>query len=79
LGSDVDAFTAALSDLADGLIARRFKLTSTLGATLDPIADKLNMLAAALLLTWQTLLPTWLAIAIVARDVLIVIGAFIID
>src|SRR5438128_11579704 len=66
---------AALTDLADGYIARRFKLTSTLGATLDPIADKLNMLVATVLLAWLLLLPIWLAIAIVVRDILIVAGA----
>jgi cardiolipin synthase len=66
---------AALSDLADGYIARRFKLVSRLGATLDPIADKLNMLVATVLLAWQMLLPIWLAIAIVARDIIIVVGA----
>lgn len=66
---------AALSDLADGYIARRFKLVSTLGAMLDPIADKLNMLVATVLLAWQGLMPTWLAIAIVARDIVIVLGA----
>ena len=68
---------AALSDLADGYIARRFKLVSTFGATLDPIADKLSMLVATVLLAWQTLLPLWLAVAIVARDIVIVIGAIL--
>src|SRR2546423_11431214 len=53
---------AALSDLADGYIARRFKLVSTFGATLDPIADKLSMLVATVLFAWQTLLPLWLAV-----------------
>src|SRR5437870_10573200 len=66
---------AALSDLADGYIARRFKLTSALGAALDPIADKLNMLVATVLLAWQELIPIWLAVAIVARDIVIVAGA----
>ena len=66
---------AALSDLADGYIARKFKLVSTFGATLDPIADKLSMLVATVLLAWQTLLPLWLAVAIVARDIIIVVGA----
>jgi len=66
---------AALSDFADGYIARRFKLVSTFGATLDPIADKLSMLVATVLLAWQTLLPLWLAVAIVARDIVIVVGA----
>ncbi len=66
---------AALSDAADGYIARRFNLTSRLGAALDPIADKLNVLTATLLLAWQGLLPIWLAAAIVLRDVVIVAGA----
>jgi cardiolipin synthase len=66
---------AALSDLVDGYLARRLRIESRLGATLDPIADKLNMLVATLLLAWQQLVPPWLAIAIIARDVVIVAGA----
>jgi len=65
---------AAVSDLLDGLIARRFGLTSSFGATLDPIADKLSMFVATVLLAWQGLVPLWLAIAIVLRDVVIVGG-----
>jgi cardiolipin synthase (CMP-forming) len=65
---------AALSDLADGYIARRFKVVSRLGALLDPIADKLNMFVATVALAWQDLLPIWLALAIVARDIAIVGG-----
>ena len=66
---------AALSDFADGYIARKFKLVSRLGAALDPVADKLNMLVATVLLAWQALIPIWLAIAIVVRDIVIVLGA----
>ena len=66
---------AALTDLADGYIARRFRFTSRLGAVLDPIADKLSMLVATLMLAWQSLIPLWLAIAIIGRDVVIVAGA----
>jgi cardiolipin synthase (CMP-forming) len=66
---------AALSDFADGFIARRFRFASRLGAVLDPVADKLNMLVATVLLAWQALMPIWLAIAIVARDIVIVLGA----
>ena len=68
-------FTAAVTDLVDGFIARHFELASALGATLDPIANKLNMFVATVLLAWQGLLPMWLAIAIVLRDVVIVAGA----
>ena len=73
----VTFLVAALTDFADGFIARQWKITSKLGATLDPIADKLNMLVATLLLAWQSLVPLWLAIAIVLRDILIVAGALV--
>jgi cardiolipin synthase len=66
---------AAVSDSADGYLARRFHVTSRFGATLDPIADKLNMLTATLVLAWQEFVPLWLAAAIVSRDVVIVVGA----
>lgn len=66
---------SALSDLADGMIARRWNLRTRLGAIADPLADKLTMLAVALVLTVQALLPVWLALAIVVRDLVIVVGA----
>jgi cardiolipin synthase len=65
---------AALSDFADGYLARKFKVVSRLGAALDPIADKLNTFVATLLLAWQGLIPIWLAAAIIGRDVIIVAG-----
>ena len=67
--------TAALSDFLDGVIARTFDQRSALGAALDPVADKLNMFVATVMLAWQELLPLWLAVAIVLRDVVIVSGA----
>jgi cardiolipin synthase len=75
----VEAFAlfvvSALSDLADGLIARRWNLRTRLGAIADPLADKLTMLAVTLVLAAQALIPAWLALAIVGRDLLIVSGA----
>ena len=46
---------AAVSDLLDGLVARGLKQSSRLGATLDPIADKLNMLVVTVILTMPAL------------------------
>jgi len=66
---------AAVSDLADGYIARRLKVVSSLGALLDPVADKLSMFVATVVLAWQDLLPIWLAAAIIGRDIVIVVGA----
>ena len=59
----------------DGYVARRFAVVTSLGAFLDPVADKLNMLVATVGLAWQGHIPMWLAIAIVGRDVVIVCGA----
>lgn len=66
---------AALSDLADGAIARRFAMVSELGARLDAIADKALMVTAAVALAWQGLLPLWLVAAIVVRDAVVLCGA----
>lgn len=61
---------AALSDGVDGYLARRFKATSRIGALLDPVADKMIVIAAAFVLSWQALLPLWLAVPLIGRDVL---------
>ena len=66
---------SGLSDLADGWIARRFDLRTRFGAIADPLADKLTMLTAAVLLAMQGWLPWWFAALVVGRDVLIVAGA----
>jgi cardiolipin synthase len=66
---------SALSDLVDGIVARRLNARTRFGALADPVADKLTMLTITLVLAWQELLPVWLAAAIVTRDVVIVAGA----
>jgi len=65
---------SAASDLADGVIARRWNLRTRWGAIADPLADKLTMLSVTILLASQHLVPMWLAAAIVLRDVVIVGG-----
>ena len=68
-------FVSALSDFADGVIARRWNAHTRFGAIADPVVDKLTMLAVTLTLAVQGLLPLWLVAAIVARDLVIVGGA----
>jgi cardiolipin synthase len=60
-----------ISDYADGKIARRFNQSSKLGALLDPAADRLYIIATIVALTIRGILPLWLAIAIPARDLLL--------
>jgi cardiolipin synthase len=68
-------FLAAVSDGLDGFLAKRFNWTSNLGKILDPFADKLLLVGVFLVATWYGLIPRWLTIAAVARDVLIPLGA----
>lgn len=70
-------FVCAVSDGLDGWLAKRFNWTSHLGKILDPLADKLLLVALFLAATWMNLLPWWLAAVAVARDVMIGFGAVI--
>jgi cardiolipin synthase len=64
-----------LSDFADGVIARHFNLRTRFGAIADPLADKLAMLTAVLLLAQQGWLPWWFAARVIGRDLVIIGGA----
>src|SRR5579872_4857082 len=59
----------ALSDWYDGYFARLWKLTSPLGAFLDPLADKFLTSAALIAFASKGFIPEWAVIAIIARDV----------
>lgn len=67
------------TDMLDGFLARRFKLATNLGATLDAVADKLATVTATTVLTFVTLpgctaLPVWLWAALLLRDVVLGVG-----
>lgn len=69
------AFVAAgISDAVDGFLAKRFGWVTELGTYLDPIADKLMIVSLFIALGISGNLPSWLVIAVVSRDILIVIG-----
>jgi len=62
---------AALSDIVDGQLARRRKQVSTLGKFLDPIADKLLISAALIVLVEKHLAPSWAVVVIIGREFII--------
>ena len=68
---------AGLSDGIDGYLAKRFNWTSELGKFLDPLADKLLLVTVFVEAAWLGLAPWWLTSAVVARDVLIGLGAMV--
>ena len=75
---------ACLTDGMDGYIARRFHQRTDLGSYIDPIADKLLILSAFISLSFMGHLPSsmripaWVTIAVVSRDVLIIVGSVLI-
>ena len=68
---------AGVSDAVDGFIAKRFCLSTELGAYLDPLADKLLLVSIFVALGVMGALPSWLVIAVVSRDILIVVGVML--
>lgn len=63
------------SDGIDGFLARHFDWRSRLGAILDPLADKLLMVCTYASLGWLGMLPWWLVVMVLGRDLLIISGA----
>ena len=68
---------AGLSDAADGYLAKKFGLASRFGAWLDPVADKLLMLASFVSLTIVGAVPLWLTALVIGRDIAIVLGVLL--
>lgn len=65
---------AGISDGVDGFLAKRYGWTTELGAYLDPLADKLLIVSIFVALGVKGALPSWLVIAVVSRDILIITG-----
>lgn len=74
---------AGLTDTLDGLIARFGNQKTTLGAMLDPVADKLLLSTSFIVLTWGSRvverIPVWLAVSALSRDAIILISVAVIN
>jgi cardiolipin synthase (CMP-forming) len=80
----VTFFTAAVTDLLDGLIARLTGQKTTLGAWLDPMADKLLLVTMFVMLTLPDIgsanrLPLWFTVLVISRDVAIVLTVAVVN
>lgn len=67
-------FLAGFSDGLDGFIAKRYNLITRLGGILDPLADKILLVSAYVMLSLLDHIPFWLVLTVVFRDLLIVGG-----
>ncbi|MCL2102553.1 MAG: CDP-diacylglycerol--glycerol-3-phosphate 3-phosphatidyltransferase [Syntrophorhabdaceae bacterium] len=61
--------SAALTDLFDGFLARRYHMVTDLGKLMDPLADKLLMCAALIMLVPVARVPAWMAVIVVSREI----------
>jgi len=74
----------ALSDFVDGLLARRTGAITRLGAILDPLADKVLVIFAVVLLSMDSIgaggrhLPNWVAVAVVGKDFWVIAGTLVV-
>lgn len=74
---------AGLTDLLDGLVARLSEQRTTLGAMLDPVADKILLTSCFIALTWgpdlRVPLPVWLTVVTLSRDAIIIVSVAIVN
>ncbi len=68
---------AGLTDALDGLLARYLKQKTEIGAILDPMADKLLLATSYVTLASTHMVPAWLAVVVISRDLIIVIGVLL--
>lgn len=70
---------AGITDGLDGLIARVFNQKTTIGAYLDPIADKLMLITSFIVLAILRIIPGWLTVIVISRDVIILLGVLLLQ
>jgi cardiolipin synthase (CMP-forming) len=69
-------FVAGITDALDGLLARLLNQKSRFGAYIDPLADKILLMTSFFILGYIKLIPLWLVIVVISRDIMILLGLF---
>lgn len=76
-GAFIVFLLAGVSDAIDGFLAKRYGWTSELGAYLDPLADKILIVSIYIALAVGDHIPLWLVVAVVSRDILILLAVLL--
>ena len=79
LGQFILAFVfftiSALTDIADGFIARKFNFVSNFGKLMDPLADKLTQIITLASLTITNIIPLWILVIVLLKEFIMIVGA----
>jgi cardiolipin synthase len=67
-----------VTDLLDGLLARALRQRTIVGFYLDPLADKMLMATSFIVLAYVRVVPTWLTVLVISRDIFILVGSALI-
>lgn len=59
---------SAITDFVDGHLARKYNLVTNFGKFIDPVADKMLVLSTLIMLGWHGLLPAWIVVAVLFRE-----------
>ena len=66
---------SGITDIADGFIARKYNLVSNFGKLMDPLADKLTQISVLFSLTAVKIIPIWIVIIVLVKELIMVCGA----
>ena len=66
---------SGITDVLDGFIARKFNLVSNFGKLMDPLADKLTQISVLASLTTVKIIPVWILVIVILKELIMVVGA----
>lgn len=66
---------SGITDVLDGYIARKFNFITDFGKLFDPLADKLTQISTLVVLVIQNIIPTWILIVVIIKELLMIAGA----
>lgn len=66
---------SGITDVLDGYIARKYNFITTFGTLFDPLTDKLTQIATLLVLVIQEIIPLWILIVLLSKEIIMIIGA----
>ena len=66
---------SGITDIADGLIARKFNLITNFGKLMDPLADKLTQISTIASLTIIHIIPIWILVVVLLKELIMIAGA----